>query len=748
MKTYSATCGTSTRAIAKSVGLPLSQVASKPRQDRRSIRSIPVIQAASKDEESNGFLDSIFGQGSNPLSTESGTLKLRVGSLFGGSSERQTKAGASFLQKKGSQDTMTVFVAGSSGRLGIRIVYELAAAGFKVRAGVRSQEKADAFDDQLDALCDSIGPLDRKSRSLINLVYCDLQDKESIKPAIGNASRVICAVGAAESEFTNLAAPKLIDYEATETLINVASSCKIPQFILVTSLGTGKIGFPAGVLNLFGGILIWKRKAEEALEQSGMPYLIVRPGGMERPKDNHKEKFNVRLSTRDTLFGGTVSRLQVAELVTAAVCSPETATNKCVEVVAETEAPLMEYSSLLNSMPVEVDQTAREEALVELSQLESRQTELADEIDRTAKDLAETRDVIADLQVSLKESRAEQKAVRKENIDAVEKAIGIESEIGLLRQGVEEKKLLALAAKTAAQAQQKGISIGEVLSMEEINEIKNSILYPPVEEEEEEEEQAKTSERSKGADPLFGFLQKRAPVVDDYPPVSQEQVEEIVDGAEDDSIIGSLMGFLEGDGRRGVIKPKSSPKKEEIKDTPPTEEASPVKENGVNTTGDEDGGIFGSLKSMFRGQETAFIDELEGSEASVTQPATMPVQETNIPQGGNGIAQDMTATEPEEEKSEPGLEPVREDASSGFPDIGSFIKPISLPSTPVISMPWQEEMKCTDVAENPTSASDVEEVRAWIASWKTRTLSREEKEADNVVEARQWIAAWRQRNRT
>lgn len=40
----------------------------------------------------------------------------------------------------------------------------------------------------------------------------------------------------------------------------------------------------AGILNLFGGVLIQKRRAEVALEESGLPYVIVRPGGMERPK--------------------------------------------------------------------------------------------------------------------------------------------------------------------------------------------------------------------------------------------------------------------------------------------------------------------------------------------------------------------------------------------------------------------------------------------------------------------------------
>lgn len=81
--------------------------------------------------------------------------------------------------------------------------------------------------------------------------------------------------------------------------------------MLVTSLGTGKFGWPAGALNLFWGVLFWKRQAEAALEKSGMAYTIVRPGGMERPTDDYKKTHNVVLKPRDSIFGGQVSRLQV-----------------------------------------------------------------------------------------------------------------------------------------------------------------------------------------------------------------------------------------------------------------------------------------------------------------------------------------------------------------------------------------------------------------------------------------------------
>ena len=84
----------------------------------------------------------------------------------------------------------------------------------------------------------------------------------------------------------------------------------------------------AGLLNLFWGVLVFKKKAEKALEASGIPYIIVRPGGMERSTDSYKRTHNVRLATRDKLFGGQVSRLQVAELIAASVTYPDAAQNK------------------------------------------------------------------------------------------------------------------------------------------------------------------------------------------------------------------------------------------------------------------------------------------------------------------------------------------------------------------------------------------------------------------------------------
>lgn len=180
---------------------------------------------------------------------------------------------------------------------------------------------------------------------------CDLEKPDTIGSALGNASIVICSIGASEKEVLDITGPFRIDYQATKNLVDAATVAKVNHFILVTSLGTNKIGFPAAILNLFWGVLVWKRKAEEALLASGLPYTIVRPGGMERPTDAFKETHNITLATEDTLFGGLVSNLQIAELLAVMAKNPDLSYCKVVEAIAETTAPLTPMEELLAKIP-------------------------------------------------------------------------------------------------------------------------------------------------------------------------------------------------------------------------------------------------------------------------------------------------------------------------------------------------------------------------------------------------------------
>ncbi|KAH9656376.1 protein TIC 62 [Citrus sinensis] len=255
--------------------------------------------------------------------------------------------------KADSKDDNLAFVAGATGKVGSRTVRELLKLGFRVRAGVRSVQRAENLVQSVKQM-KLDGELANKGIQpveMLELVECDLEKRVQIEPALGNASVVICCIGASEKEVFDITGPYRIDFQATKNLVDAATIAKVNHFIMVSSLGTNKFGFPAAILNLFWGVLIWKRKAEEALIASGLPYTIVRPGGMERPTDAYKETHNITLSQEDTLFGGQVSNLQVAELLACMAKNRSLSYCKVVEVIAETTAPLTPMEELLAKIP-------------------------------------------------------------------------------------------------------------------------------------------------------------------------------------------------------------------------------------------------------------------------------------------------------------------------------------------------------------------------------------------------------------
>uniref|UniRef100_A0A803LP18 NAD(P)-binding domain-containing protein n=1 Tax=Chenopodium quinoa TaxID=63459 RepID=A0A803LP18_CHEQI len=225
-----------------------------------------------------------------------------------------------------SKEEDVVFVAGATGKVGSRTVRELLKLGYRVKAGVRSAQRAESLVQSVKQLkVDTDTTKGREPIEMLEIVECDLEKPEQIVPALGRASVVICCIGASEKEIFDVTGPYRIDFLATKNLVDAG--------------------------NLFWGVLCWKRKAEEALIASGLPYTIVRPGGMERPTDSFKETHNLTLAQEDTLFGGLVSNLQVAELLATMAQNRSLSYCKIVEVVAETTAPLTPMTDLLTKIP-------------------------------------------------------------------------------------------------------------------------------------------------------------------------------------------------------------------------------------------------------------------------------------------------------------------------------------------------------------------------------------------------------------
>ncbi|KAL5577201.1 hypothetical protein UlMin_018900 [Ulmus minor] len=229
-----------------------------------------------------------------------------------------------------------IFVAGATGSSGKRIVEQLLAKGFSVKAGVRDVDKAKTT---------------FKDSPALQIVKADVTEGSSkLAEAIGNDSEaVICATGFRPG--WDLFAPWKVDNFGTVNLVEACRSLGVNRFILISSIlvngaAMGQILNPAYIfLNVFGLTLIAKLQAEQHIRKSGINYTIIRPGGLR----NEPPTGNVVMEPEDTLYEGTISRDQVAEVAVEALVHPE-AHYKVVEIVARADAPKRSYQDLFGSI--------------------------------------------------------------------------------------------------------------------------------------------------------------------------------------------------------------------------------------------------------------------------------------------------------------------------------------------------------------------------------------------------------------
>ena len=217
---------------------------------------------------------------------------------------------------------MKAFVAGATGETGRRIVKELVKRNIPVRALVRDLQQARAI------LPESV-----------ELVVGDVLKADSLSAAMADSTVLFCATGAKPS--FDPTGPYKVDYEGTKNLVDVAKAKGIEHFVFVSSLCTSRFFHP---LNLFFLILVWKKRAEEYIQNSGITYSIVRPGGLK----NEDNSYPVVMSSADTLFEGSIPRTKVAQVCVEALFEPA-ARNKIVEIVATAEAPEKSFEQLFTS---------------------------------------------------------------------------------------------------------------------------------------------------------------------------------------------------------------------------------------------------------------------------------------------------------------------------------------------------------------------------------------------------------------
>ncbi|KAG0466556.1 hypothetical protein HPP92_018136 [Vanilla planifolia] len=207
---------------------------------------------------------------------------------------------------------ITVLVTGAGGRTG-QIVYKKLkerSDRYVARGLVRTPESKE-----------KIGGAD-------DVFIADIRDASSIIPAVQGIDALIILTSAVpkmkpgfdptqggrpEFYFEDGAYPEQVDWIGQKNQIDAAKSAAVKHIVLVGSMGGTDPNHPLNSLGN-GNILVWKRKAEQYLVDSGVPYTIIRAGGLQDKEGGLRE---LLVSKNDELLKTetrTIARSDVAEV--------------------------------------------------------------------------------------------------------------------------------------------------------------------------------------------------------------------------------------------------------------------------------------------------------------------------------------------------------------------------------------------------------------------------------------------------
>lgn len=202
-----------------------------------------------------------------------------------------------------------VLVAGATGKTGKRVVEQLVAADYKVRALARDVDAAKAV-----------------LPAGVEIVKSDVKDPATLEAPMKGVQYVVSAIGAGGMKPEPGNGPQEVDLQGNVNLVKAAQKANVKQFVLVSSAHTSKSAtYPVPFMK---PILAAKFESEEFLRKSGVPYTVVKPGGLHEKAGGEK----VVTFTQGDVAMGAISRADLASVCIASL-GREAAVGKTFEVV-------------------------------------------------------------------------------------------------------------------------------------------------------------------------------------------------------------------------------------------------------------------------------------------------------------------------------------------------------------------------------------------------------------------------------
>jgi uncharacterized protein YbjT (DUF2867 family) len=217
-------------------------------------------------------------------------------------------------------------VSGASGKTGWRVVQEALARGWAARALLRP------------------GSTVPEGLAGAEIVRLNLADAPALRQALQGCDALVIATGARPS--VDLLGPMKVDALALRSQIDACKAVGLERVVLVSALCSGRWFHP---LNLFGLILVWKRVGERWLEESGLRWTVVRPGGLREAEDS-VDREGVVYSGPDTQESQSIPRRLVARVCLDALESPA-AEGRILEITSRSNQPKETLSQWLAAHP-------------------------------------------------------------------------------------------------------------------------------------------------------------------------------------------------------------------------------------------------------------------------------------------------------------------------------------------------------------------------------------------------------------
>ncbi|VEP11846.1 conserved hypothetical protein [Hyella patelloides LEGE 07179] len=230
-----------------------------------------------------------------------------------------------------------VLVTGATGRTGSLVLRKL-------------RDSPDEF--EAIGLARSPQKVEELFGSTEGLIIGNITDKSGLDSAIKGCDALVILTSAVpkmiappspgerpQFEYEPDGMPEMVDYYGQKNQIDAAVKAGVEHIVLVGSMGGTNLNHPLNSLGN-GKILVWKRKAEQYLIDSGINYTIIRAGGLLDKEGGVRQllvgKDDALLNNPPDGIPTSIPRADVASVVVRALTEPN-ARNKAFDIISKPE---------------------------------------------------------------------------------------------------------------------------------------------------------------------------------------------------------------------------------------------------------------------------------------------------------------------------------------------------------------------------------------------------------------------------